>query len=103
MASAGNGNTRSEKEAVVYHSRPENDEDANLSTRVLAALDSVPGYDIENSETVLFDHIDLDALDELFKPVAGQPRHGEVTFPVDQYEVTVTADGEITIRQSSDN
>jgi len=102
MASAGNGNTQTENEDVVYHSRPKNDEDANLSTRVLAALDSVPGYDIENSETVLFDHIDLDALDELFRPVAGRSRYGVVTFPVDQYEVTVTAGGEITVRSTSE-
>lgn len=62
------------------------------------ALDSVSGYDVENSDTVVFDHVDLDALDELFNTPDDEVPRGRVTFPVEQYEVTVTATGEITIR-----
>lgn len=63
------------------------------------ALDAVPGYDLENSNSVVFEHIDLDALDDLFRSVDGTDRTGQVTFPVDGYEITATADGEITIRE----
>lgn len=82
---------------IVHRSQHDLRDETNLSTSVLIALNSGLGYDLENGDTVVFDHIDLDALDELFQPVNGTPREGRVTFPVDQYEVTVTAAGEITI------
>lgn len=86
-----------EDSTIVHRSQHDLQDGTKLSTSVLMALDSIPGYDIENGETVIFDHVDLDALDELFRPVSGTPREGRVTFPVDQYEVTVTAAGKITI------
>lgn len=99
MASAGKGKDRAEDgDRVVYHTAPDSPDAVELSTSILLALDSIPGYDIEDSETVVFDHIDLDALDELFSPVDGNPRNGQVTFDIEQYEVTATAAGEITIR-----
>ena len=99
MASAGKGEDQTERcDRIVYHAAPESHEETELSTAILLALDSIPEYDIENSDTVVYDHIDLDALDELFRPTDGTPRSGEVTFGVDRYEVTATAAGEITIR-----
>lgn len=83
---------------VVYQSCPDTHGAAKLSTSILEALDSIPGYDIENSDTVVFDHVDLDALDELFTQSGGTSRQGTVTFPVSGYQVTVTAAGEVTIR-----
>lgn len=99
MSHAGKGDCHGETDGTIVHRTtvdPHNG--TELSTGVLMALDSVPGYDIENSETVVFDHVDLDALDELFTAVDGTQRQGQVTFPVDRYEVTVTAAGEITIQ-----
>ncbi len=81
---------------VVYRSGPENRDVTKPSTRVLMALDSLPEYDMEDAETVVYDHVDLDALDALFQPTDGN-RSGQVTFRIDPYEVTVTAAGEITI------
>lgn len=91
--------SRTNKGEIIHHSVPTEPGDPNLSMRVLAALDSVPGYDLENSETVIFDNIDLDALDELFRSADESPRRGHVTFPVDRYEVTVTANGEVTVTE----
>ncbi len=98
MSDADNGVSRAERNGtVVYHSTEDLDK-TELSTAVLAGLDSVPGYDVENGDTVVFDHIDLDALDELFSHAKiGDPR-GQVTFSIGGYQVTVTADGEIIIR-----
>jgi hypothetical protein len=61
------------------------------------ALDEVPGYDIEDADEVVFERIDLEALDDLFRPVEGADREGRVSFPIDGYEVTVTAGGAITV------
>ncbi|WP_336133562.1 HalOD1 output domain-containing protein [Natronomonas amylolytica] len=99
MSHAGEGDGRTETDGSVVY-RSDSQADQKLSTRVLEALDSVPGYDVENSDTVVFDHVDLDALDELFGPANGSPHQGHVTFPVDDYRVTVTADGEVTVRTS---
>lgn len=96
MVHAGNESGRFDDDTVVYHSGGSNEE--ALSTSVLEALDSVPGFDIENSDSVVFDHVDLDALDDLFTASTGETPRGTVTFPIDDYEVTVTADGEVTVR-----
>lgn len=98
MDSAGKEKDQAEdRDRIVYHTEPDSRE-TEISTSILMALDSIPGYDIEDSETVVFDHIDLDALDELFSPLDGRPRSGQITFDIDKYEVTATASGAITIR-----
>lgn len=102
MASESRGGNRLQTDnPVVVRSAPNDRDETALSTRVLMALDSLPDYDVENSETVVFDHIDPDALDNLFDHVAEESRRGRVTFPIDRYEVTVTAAGEITISRAS--
>lgn len=83
--------------SVVYQTTSDLDE-TELSAAVLLALDSVPEYDVENSDAVVFDYVDLDALDELFTTDGSETPRGQVTFPVDDFEVTVTAAGEIIIR-----
>lgn len=99
MSHAGKGDCEAERDGpAVYRTTVDPHNGTELSTGVLMALDSVPGYDIENSDTVVFDHVDLDALDELFTTGDGTQRQGRVTFPVGRYEVTVTAAGEITVR-----
>lgn len=84
--------------AVVHRSEHDVHGDTEISTSVLMALDSLPGYDIEG-EQIVFDHVDLDALDDIFSPVDGETRTGHVTFTTGAYEVTATANGEITIRE----
>lgn len=96
MVHAGNKSGRFDDETVVYHSGKSDGE--ALSTSVLEALDSVPGFDIENSDSVVFNHVDLDALDDLFTAPIGETPRGRVTFPIDDYEVTVTAAGEVIVR-----
>lgn len=86
--------------AVVHRSEHDVHGDDELSTSVLMALDSLRGYDTENGSPV-FEHVDLDALDDIFSPVDGEPRAGHVTFTIESYEVTARANGEITIRELS--
>lgn len=86
-------------ESLVFRLTPDG-QGEDLSTHMLMALGSVPDYDVENGETVAFDYVDLEALDRLFDNVIEKPRLGRVTFPFDQYQITVTADGEVTIRRA---
>ena len=97
MARSGTSNVHGGAAEPVVTARHDPDDGDELSTSVLMALDEVPGYDIEETRGAIFEQIDLGALDELFRPVEGTEREGRVTFPVDGYEVTVTAGGEITI------
>jgi hypothetical protein len=98
MSHAGKGDSCTAMDGTVVYQTTADLDEMELSTAVLMSLESLPGYDVENGETVVFDSVDLDALDELFTmPTADTPR-GCVTFPVDEYQLTVTAAGEITIR-----
>lgn len=98
MSHADKGDGAVDTEGRVVHGSNVNPHDGvDLSTGILTALDSVPGYDVENSDAVVFDHVDLDALDELFTDESAEGTDSYVTFPIDGYQVTVTAGGEITI------
>lgn len=71
-----------------------------LSTSVLMALDSLPGFDAEMNADVLFTQVDPDALDALFQSTStGMRSSGRVSFPIDDYHVTVNGDGDIVIRE----
>lgn len=82
---------------VVYHSTPDERDTTRLSQGVLVALDSLPKYEMEDTDQVVFDYVDLDALDSLFRSTGGNARSGHVSFRIEEYEVTVTSSGEITI------
>lgn len=82
---------------VVYEATYDPAGDVELGTEILLALDSIRGCDVDHGDPLVFEAIDLDALNELFKPVAGSNRNGSVTFTVDEYAVTATAAGEIRI------
>ena len=77
------------------------DERSRPSNTVLAALDSLPGYDLETSDHVLADSIDPDALDALFRSRdEGRRDSGRVVFPLASYLVTVKANGEVVVTTS---
>lgn len=97
MAGCSTSNVHGGAGETVVTARHDPDDGTELSTSVLMALDEVPGYDIEEADGVVFEQVDLGALDDLFRPIEGTERQGRVTFPIDGYEVTVTAAGEITI------
>lgn len=82
---------------VIHLSEAEAGATYQLSTRVLMALDELDGYDAENPDQTLFDAIDPDALDGLFKPDADSG--GSVTFTVESYQVTATAAGEVMVQE----
>lgn len=99
MTTCGAHEREADEPTVVYRAEYNPDDGTALSTSVLMALESVPEFDMEDGDTVVFDYIDLDALDDLFRPASAGDRGAHVTFPAGEYSVTVSATGEITVRE----
>jgi hypothetical protein len=78
------------------------DDTESVATNILLALDSLPEFDAATSEDRLFQHVDPDALDALFRSAPGADRtQGWVNFPVGDYDVSVCAQGDIVVRDRS--
>ncbi len=88
---------------AVYHATHDTDSAATLSTTVIHALADCMGVDVTDGNLSLYDSIDPDALDTLFRPrYDGTPRSaGMLTFFVHDYRVTVHSDGNILIEPPS--
>lgn len=84
----------------IYHNLEQPPPISTIVIRGVATLKGVRPTDIES----LHDVIDPDALNALFQPVSEEPseRRASVSFPLEGYEVTVYADGEIVIAIPSD-
>lgn len=83
----------------VYRARHDPDGPANLSTTVVHALAECMDVDVTDGSFSLYDAVDPDALDALFRPTGdGTPRRGGMlVFYVDEYCVSIYGDGEIII------
>ncbi|THE65408.1 hypothetical protein D8Y22_09530 [Salinadaptatus halalkaliphilus] len=83
----------------VYRAIHDPDGPATLSTTVVHALADCLGVDPTEGRLSLYDAVDPDALDALFRHRHdGTPRSGgRLSFVVDDHHVTVTGDGEILV------
>mgnify|MGYP000044194359 CR=1 FL=1 len=70
-----------------------------LSNAVISVIEIAAAASIEDLPP-LYDTIDPDGLDKLFAASQSGPSrtHGRVTFPYEEFLVTVTADGTITVQ-----
>lgn len=107
MHGANNSHTPSEPRSSprpVYRARHDPDSAATLSTTVVHALAECMGIDVSDGDFCLYDCVNPDALDRLFRPQHdGTPRtDASLTFPVQRHRVTVYADGEIVIEPPTD-
>jgi len=91
-------NSQSSSDSILYHEYHDPAAE-DLSTSVLLALDSIPEFDAQDGDSVVYDFVDLDALDALFAGTTNERSH--VTFVIDDLTVTVTAAGEITIQSET--
>jgi hypothetical protein len=82
----------------VYRTTHDADAGTPLSKAVLDALESVDGFDLVDGSTVIYDAVDLDALDALFGRSGSSP-DAFVSFPLEGYWITVSAGGTVTVRQ----
>jgi len=87
------------QEPNTYYAQHDFNGPAKLSTTVIHALSEVANVDTTNTESTLFQHVDPDALDDLFSPVdKDTPRtSGRMTLTIWGYEVTVYSSGQIAI------
>lgn len=93
----GDNRSATEQAQVIHLPETETGTTHQLSTRVLMALDELPGYDVENPDHTLFGAIDPDALDALFGP--DPDSDGSVTFTIEGYRVTATAAGAVVVQE----
>ncbi|MFC7045722.1 HalOD1 output domain-containing protein [Halobacteriaceae archaeon GCM10025711] len=82
----------------TFYARHDWDGPARLSTTVVHALADAMNADPTEMSFALYDTVDPDALDALFRPTAdGVARSGELTFTVEDYRVTIWSDGRIVV------
>lgn len=84
---------------AVYRAVHDPDGPATLSTTVIHALADSMGVDPTAGRISLYDAVDPDALDAIFRPQHdGTPRTGgHLSFVVSDHQVTVKSDGEVLI------
>jgi predicted 2-oxoglutarate/Fe(II)-dependent dioxygenase YbiX len=86
-----------ENDRYVFHY--DGDGTATLTTTIVHALASIADTDVSQGEFSLYDSIDPDALDRIFRPKAdGTERTGgHLAFTALEHEVYVYANGDIVI------
>lgn len=91
-------------ESGVYRTRHDFGGRRALSTTIIEAIEEATDL-TEPSSRILADVVDPDCLDGLFRPVRHRTdrEEGSVQFPLDEYSVTVHADGEIVVRRQGEN
>jgi len=87
------------RETRTHFVKHDFDGPAALTTTLAHALSDVSGVDVTDTGFTLYDYIDPDALDRLFKPAddGSQRVNGMLTFTVWGHQVTVYSDGQIAI------
>jgi len=80
----------------VYRTTHDTETDHSLSVTVVEALAAAKGVSVLDFEVPLNDVIDPDALDRLFQD---GKQHAHVVFSVAHHQVTVTADGHVTVER----
>lgn len=68
-----------------------------LSERVVDAIAGHDNVETDELDLVLYDAIDLDALDRLFNDTVGS-----LHFVIDDYDVLVTTDGDVDVQGRTD-
>ena len=88
-------------DAQAFETRYDDGRPSVAIVRAIATLKDVPPTDMEFS---LHEYVDADALDGLFLPSTPSRRRRDLTveFPVDDYWVSVRADGRVLVERAAD-
>jgi|AntRauTorcE11898_2_1112593.scaffolds.fasta_scaffold57694_2 hypothetical protein len=70
----------------------------SLSVTIMEAVASAQGTDTENLEQRLFDVVDPDALDRLFRPTDATTYEAEVRFVIAENAVVIRNTGDVFVR-----
>jgi hypothetical protein len=87
---------------VLYRTEYGRERDGSISGTVVGALAAVENVDSENLDVGLYDSIESDALDTLYRTAAERSERLHVTFTIGAYEVTVEDDGRVAVRKRGD-
>lgn len=87
------------EQAPPYYVRHDAATSATLTTTLVHALSDVTGVDATDAEDALAEHLDLDALERLFRAGSdgGDPLQSTFGFTLWGYRVTVYSGGSIVI------
>lgn len=81
-----------------YHVRAGSDSKEPLSTVVVEALAAATGADATAVDFHLYDAIDFDALDSLYRHAQQTGKTWKLEFDVDGHDVIARSDGHVTVR-----
>ncbi|WP_137286565.1 HalOD1 output domain-containing protein [Halorussus salinisoli] len=98
MATA-DGNRPHTKRDLAYETRHDIGGEASLSETVIDAVATAENVDPTSCDLGLYESVDLEALDALFDRRSSDD-HWRFEFSVDEYLVTVTGDGRVTVCES---
>lgn len=83
----------------LYTVRHDLDGEEPLSTAVVLAVTEAAGIEPREIRGTLYEVVDPDALDDVFRSIGGDSATGgRVSFPLAGHRVTVSDDGTITVR-----
>jgi hypothetical protein len=86
---------------VLY--RAEHDRnDGPIGSAVVEALAAVEGVDPKDLDVRLYDSIDGDALEVLYRTAVERGERLRVAFTIAEYEVVVESDGRVIVRERRD-
>jgi len=83
---------------TLYRTRHDPDSSEPISRSVYTALAAVEGVAPADLDVQLYDCVDVEAIDDLYR--AGADDEWEFTFTVEEYAVRVRADGEVAVLPS---
>jgi hypothetical protein len=94
--------TRDANSEILYRTEYDRDRDGSISSAVVEALAAVENVEPENLDVRLYDSVESDALDELYRATAERAEHLRVAFTLGSYEVVLEDGGQIVVRSRSD-
>lgn len=74
------------------------EETESLSVTIVEAVAKAKGISAENLDDRLFDVVDPDALDRLFRPTDAMTNEAEVRFIIDNHAVVIQNTGDVFVR-----
>ncbi|WP_137284127.1 HalOD1 output domain-containing protein [Halorussus salinisoli] len=88
---------------ILYRTYHDRNRDGPISDAVVEALAVVENVEPEDLDVRLYDSVDGDALDSLYRTTAERSERLSVTFTIAAYEVEVADDGQVVVRERADD
>lgn len=87
---------------ILYRARHDSTRDGPLSETIVEALAAVENVEPDELDARLYDSLDPEALDALYRTAAERSERLRLAFTIGEYEVVVADDGEFFVRERGD-